>query len=116
MRGYPTAWARLGGCDGNGFIANGIAKGNSEMPRGDADKVHKYAGQLVRDARSNGEKEIVIRVGDIRDALGLNYSDAAIDICQVLETQRFQRENGVLFDSKSGPKQGVGTDYMFRIL
>ena len=86
------------------------------MPRGDADKVHMHAGQLVRNARANGEGLIVFRVGDIRDALGLNYSDAAIDICQVMETQRFQGENGVSLVSKTGPKQGVNTEYTFRIL
>ena len=97
-------------------LPNKIAKGNCQMPRGDASKIHKYAGQLVRAARSNGEKEIVIRVGDIRDARGLNYSDAAIDICQVLETKKkFPDENGVSLVDKSGPNQGVNTEYTFRI-
>ena len=93
-----------------------MAKGNCEMARGDAAKIHMHAGQLTRDARAKGEKEVVIRVRDIRDALGMNYEDVAYDICRVLETLKFQRQNGVLFDDKSGPKQGLSTEYTFKIL
>lgn len=86
------------------------------MARGDAAKVHMHAGQLTRDARARGEVTIVIRVRDIRDALGMDYEDVAFDICRVLETKKFQRENGVFFDDKTGPKQGLSTEYTFRIL
>ena len=85
------------------------------MPRGDATKIHSYAGQLVRNARANDEGVIVFRVGDIRDALGLRYDAVSIDICQVMETQKFSRENGVALVSKTGSKQGVNTKYTFRI-
>ena len=85
------------------------------MARGDAAKIHGYAGQLVANARANGEKVVVISVRDIRDALGMNYEDVAFDICRVLETHKFRRENGVLLDVKTGPKQGLGTDYIFDI-
>ena len=94
----------------------GVAKGDCKMPRGDAARIHRYAGQLVQNARANGEKVVVIHVRDIRDALGLSYGDdVAFDICRVLETHKFRRENGVLLDVKSGPKQGLGTDYVFDI-
>ena len=86
------------------------------MALGDAAKVHTHAGQLVEDARARGELEIVILVRDIRDALGLDYEDAAIDICKVLETHKFRRANGLFFDDKTGPNQGLSTEYTFRIL
>ena len=98
------------------LVGIGIAKGNNEMPKGDAAKIHRHVGQLARNARANGEGVIVFRVGDIRNALRLNYSDAAIDICQVMETKKkFPRENGVSLVGKSGPNQGVDTEYTFRI-
>ena len=86
------------------------------MPAGDAAEIRRYTGQLVQVARSEGEARLSIRVGDVRDELGLDYSDAAIDICQVLETGIFRDQAGVEFVEKSGPKQGVNTIYRFRIL
>ena len=46
----------------------------------------------------------------------LEYSDAIIDICQVLETQKFQREARVTFLNRTGPSQGVDTVYWFTLL
>ena len=85
------------------------------MPLGDADRIHSYAGQLVQNARYEGRNEITIRVGDIRDAPELNYGDAAIDICQVLDTDKFKTQTRVVFLGKEGPKQGVSTTYRFRV-
>lgn len=86
------------------------------MPPGDAARIHEYAGELVRKARAQGEPRLTICVGDVRSALELDYSDAAIDICQVLETYKFQAQAGVKFLSKKGPKQGVSTIYRFLVI
>ena len=86
------------------------------MPVGDAAKIRRHTVQLVQVARSEGEARFNIRVGDVRDELGLDYSDAAIDICQVLETGIFRDQARVEFIGKSGPRQGVNTTYRLRIL
>ena len=86
------------------------------MPIGDADKIHEHCGDLVQAARDAREKDISICVGDVRDALGLHHDDAAIDICQVLETITFRANNRVACIEKVGPKQGVKTVYKFNLL
>ena len=85
------------------------------MPTGDAERIHCYVGQRVEDARAKGETTLAIRVGDVRDGMGLNYSDAIIDICQVLETQKFEDEACVKFLDRTGPRQGANTVFRFEI-
>ncbi len=68
------------------------------------------------DARADGETQVRFRVGDIRDDIGLDHTDDAISICEVLETQKFAREARVELLNKSGPKQGLDTVYRFRVL
>ena len=87
------------------------------MPIGDADKIHEHCGDLVRAARDAREKTVSIRVGYVRDALGLHGKDAAIDICQVLEgNSKFLTKNRVSPIGKLGPNQGVKTVYKFNLL
>ena len=86
------------------------------MPIGDADRIHKHCENLAREARDAGEDTVSIRVGDVRDALDLRYSDAAIDICQALDTRKFRVNGRVEFIRKTGPKQGMSTVYRFRVL
>ena len=86
------------------------------MPIGDADKIHKHCENLAQEARDAGADTISIRVGDVRDALDLRYSDAAIDICQALDTQKFSANARVAFIRKTGANQGMSTVYRFRVL
>ena len=86
------------------------------MPLGDAARIHRYCRGQVRLAREDGETQVRFRVGDIRDDLGLDYADAAIDICSVLETQKFAREARVEPLGKRGPVTGLDTVYRFRVL
>ena len=86
------------------------------MPIGDADKIHKHCGNLVQAARDAGKDTISIRVGDVRDALGLHHDDAGIDICQVLDTPKFRTNSRVRFIRKAGPNQGMSTVYRFKLL
>ena len=86
------------------------------MPLGDAARIHRYCRGQVRRARANGEPQVRFRVGDIRDDIGLNYDAAAIDICQVLETQKFSREASVELLNKVGQVSGLDTVYRFRVL
>ena len=86
------------------------------MPLGDAARIHRYCRGEVAIAREDGETQVRFRVGDIRDDIGLDYADAALDICQVLDTQKFAREARVEFLNKSGPATGLDTVYRFRVL
>ena len=85
------------------------------MPLGDAAKIHRYLGELVIAARGAGSRRISFRAGDVRDALELNHAAALLDVCQVLDTQKFQDEVGVTFLNKTGPGCGVSSTYRFSI-
>lgn len=86
------------------------------MPIGDAARIHRYCHGEVAIAREDGEAQVRFRVGDIRDDIGLNFDSAALDICNVLETQKFAREARVEFLNKIGPQEGLDTVYRFRVL
>lgn len=86
------------------------------MPVGDAARIHRFCRGEVALARQDGDPELSIHVGSIRDALGLDYAAAALDICNVLETQKFAREARVEYLGRSGPATGLETVYRFRVL
>ena len=86
------------------------------MPLGDAARIHRYCRGEVAIAREDGETQVRFRVGDIRDAIGLYYDSAAIDICSVLETQKFAGQAHVELLNKIGPVSGLDTVYRFRVL
>lgn len=86
------------------------------MPVGDAARVHRFCREEVALAREDGETELRFRVGDIRDDIGLDYDAAALDICQVLETQKFREQARVELLNKIGPVAGLETVYRFRVL
>ena len=86
------------------------------MPEGNAESIGRHLCQIVEGARSLGIPGVGIRAGNVRDATVLEYPDAIIDICQVLETQKFRREARVKFLNKTGPSQGVDTVYWFALL
>ena len=85
------------------------------MPDGAADRIRKYLCNQVEVARSKGEPRFCVAVSEIRDALGFSGTNSIIDICQVLDTQKFRTAAGVEFLCKPGPKQGVDTVYLFKI-
>ena len=66
------------------------------MPRGDAARIRAHVVELADGARGAGETGITVRAGDVREALGLDYRNAVIDICQVLGTRILQGEAGVV--------------------
>ena len=86
------------------------------MPIGDADRIHEHCGGLVREARDAGKDVVAIHDGGVRDALGLSYPDAAIDICQVLDTSKFRANSRVRFIRTTGARQGTSTVYRFKLL
>ena len=86
------------------------------MPEGHAAVIRNYVCQFVENVRTASETSVSIRAGDVRDALKLDYSDAIIDICQVLDTDVFKKEAGVTFLKRTGPNQGIDTVYEFDLL
>ena len=87
------------------------------MPIGDAARIRKHLRQLVEDARSAADPRISLRVGAVRDDLGLDYSEAILDICQVLETRKFQTEARVeLLYRTNRPRCGVDSVFRFNVL
>ncbi len=86
------------------------------MPDGDAKRIREYLCQLVEHARSREEPRISVAAGEIRNAMGLNHSNAIIDICQVLKTQVFHEEAQLEFLCKAGPEEGASTVFLFNIL
>ena len=78
---------------------------------------------IVEARRERDERTVTLNVGDLREGVRLHLpavgipdsNDDAMDMCQVLETDRFRRGARVLLIGKDGPNQGVGTVYRFRI-
>ena len=85
------------------------------MPIGDAARIHRYCRGEVAIAREEGVAQVQFRVGDIRNALRLNYADVALDICQVLDTRKFREQAHVDLLSKRGPVAGLDTVYRFLV-
>lgn len=85
------------------------------MPGGDAARIHRYCRGQVAIAREEGEAQVRFCVGDIRNDLCLNYADAALDICQVLDTRKFWEQADVNLLSKRGPVAGLDTVYRFLV-
>ena len=87
-----------------------------DMPKGDAARIRAYAVGLVDDARAVGETGVTVRAGDVREALELDYRNAVIEICQVLETRIFQSAAGVELVARRGPSQGLNSVFEFRLV
>ena len=87
------------------------------MSEGVAARVYDYVVQRVDQARSAGETVVTFRAGEVRDALGLTGTNATIGVCKVLETKVSLPERAAIeYIDKTGPKQGAGSTYRFRIL
>ena len=86
------------------------------MPAGDAEKIHRFLDEQVQEARSHGASTVTFRVGDIRDVLHLTYSNAAIDVGQVLSTIKLQSEARLELLDKRGSGSSLDSTYRFRLL
>ncbi len=112
-------WAAVGQFENSAEYRQAMERRESRgraMPLGDAARIHRFCREEVALAREDGETQVRFRVGDIRDDIGLDYDDAALDICQVLDTQKFAREARVEPLGKRGPVTGLETVYRFRVL
>ncbi len=111
-------WAAVGQVENSAEYKQAMERRNRRnvMPIGDAARIHRYCRGEVAIAREEGETQVRFRVGDVRDDIGLDYADAALDICQVLDTQKFREQARVELLGKSGPVTGLDTVYRFRVL
>ena len=83
-----------------------------------ADEYRKYVfDQYIRPARTKGEKIMEIRLGDVREKMGLD-SGKATDIGFALDTQKFNELANVRLSDISGPQSKTSPNnvYRFRIL
>jgi len=72
-----------------------------------ADQIRAEARKKVERARKAHQTTLKIRVGDIAKELKLN--DRVPNICSALSDKAFQKENGIVLESRDGPSSGQST-------
>lgn len=85
------------------------------MAVGDTDKIRRYAPHLIENARREGKTRITIRVGDVRNELGVkNYSD----VFRVLKSDEFHTKSGtrLIYDRGVLSRAGANVYLEFEIL
>ena len=87
------------------------------MAAGDTEKIRRYLPKLIEDARRKGEPTKTIRVGDVRNKIGVkNYSD----VSRILGSEGFHSEADVRLlnkdDSKVPSGKGANVYFEFEIL
>ncbi len=83
-----------------------------------ADEYRKYVlDHYIRPARRRGEQIMEVRLGDVRDEMGLD-SVKATDVGFALDTQKFEELANVKLLEISGPRSKTAPNniYRFRIL
>ena len=68
---------------------------------------------IIKPVKERGEKEIVIRAGDIAKAMRLE--NRIPNICQVLRGKKLQEEARIKLIEERGPKQSTTTIFVFHI-
>lgn len=79
-----------------------------------ADQVRSYCKRKIVDpARNRGERQIVIRAGDIHSAMG--YRSRMPLVCSALGAKKFEEVAGVERIDLSGPTNGANAVFTFKI-
>jgi 5-methylcytosine-specific restriction protein B len=82
----------------------------------DADRIRQYLKQQYLDtARLRGVTIVRIVAGDIHKELGL--SNRVPNVCQVLKSKKFLKENRLVLEKLEGPPSGLSTTatYTYRL-
>ena len=80
-----------------------------------ADSVRAYCGEnIVAPAREKGQKEVVIRTGDIHNDLG--YKNRLPLVCSALGAAKFEEQYRVERIAVEGPLNGANTIFRFLVL
>ena len=80
-----------------------------------ADEVRAYCAKyIVEPARTRGEKEVVIRAGDIHEAMA--YKNRLPLVCSALGTAIFEETYRVRRKSVEGPLNGSNTLFRFTVI
>ena len=79
-----------------------------------SDDVRKYCkDNIIEPARIVGERQVVIRAGDIHTAMG--YKNRMPLVCGALGAKKFEEIAGVERISLTGPTNGANAIFTFRI-
>jgi hypothetical protein len=70
--------------------------------------------QFINPARSAGTTDILIRAGDVQNALNLQNQMPAV--CLALGAEEFEKQAGVRRIAFDGPIQGADAKFWFRLL
>ncbi|MFZ5901738.1 hypothetical protein [Desulforudis sp. DRI-14] len=80
-----------------------------------ANEVRDYCGKhIVEPARARGQKEVVIRAGDVHRAMG--FQNRLPLVCSALGARVFEEDYRVRRKSVEGPLNGSNTIFTFTIL
>ncbi len=86
------------------------------MPEGYADKVYTYMGRLAQRSRADGTLTLTVRVGDVVEALEERFTNAALDVKQVLTTTtKLTRETGLRLQTFTGSGQSLDSIFTFEV-
>jgi hypothetical protein len=78
-----------------------------------AETIRRFArDKYVKPGIAAGHKEVVIRAGDVHNAMGLVSRMPAV--CGALRSRAFQEPNGLRLIQVEGPEQGANTTFHFR--
>lgn len=70
--------------------------------------------EYVQPARIAGTTEILIRAGDVHEAMG--YKNRLPLVCSALGTSIFSQNNGLLRLAVEGPLNGANTVFRFKLV
>jgi 5-methylcytosine-specific restriction protein B len=80
-----------------------------------ADDVRDYCiNNIVEQARLSNKEEIVIRVGDIHNAMGLKERYSSV--CSAIGSEKFEEEAGIKRIEIHGPLNASNTIFVFSLI
>lgn len=68
----------------------------------------------IKPARRRGDATVVVRAGDVHEALGLK--DRMPSVCGALDAAKFQEMAGVRLVNREGPPQGANVFFTFELM
>ena len=81
-----------------------------------AETIRTYVSKhYIEPARRKGEKRVRVTAGDVHRNLTLK--NRVPNVCQVLDSRKFCKENRLVIEDKTGPPSGMGTRmvYVYRL-
>ena len=86
------------------------------MPEGYADRVYAHMRGLAHETRSDSKSTLTVRIGDIVDALGVRFANAALDVAQLLKTtSKLTDETTLRLQSHTGSGYSLDSTFTFEV-